>query len=112
MKGCRSIRTLSEDRLKRVCFALGQEKCLAKFDILQRDRLRSEDFNGGGQGHLQIGRGGQHGDTLDAVVIEMRQGLPVQRGLPEVGSHGIWRGKMPAQKGMAPLRAPSDLLPL
>ena len=89
--------------------ALGQEKRLAKFDILQRDALRSEDFNRDGQGHLHIGRSGQHGDALDAVVIQIRQGILVQRGFPEVGFCRMGRFEMPTQKRMVPLSRPERL---
>ena len=37
VKGCRSVRARGEDHLNRVGSALGQEKRLAKFDILQRN---------------------------------------------------------------------------
>jgi hypothetical protein len=36
--------------------------------------LFTEDLNRGGQGHFQIGRGGQYGNPLDAMVIQIRKG--------------------------------------
>src|SRR5579863_5310513 len=109
LEGCRSIRALREDYLNRVRAALGQEERLAKFDLRQRERLRAEDFRRGGHGHLQIGRGWQHGDALDAVVIEIGQGIPVQSGFPEVGSRRMRRAEMLAQKRMASCPAPRNV---
>ena len=111
VKGRRFILAVKEDHLNRAGCLVGEEKRLAKFDILQHQRVAHQRF------HPRRPEPSPHRPRRAAPPRPECGGHPdkaetlVQRGFPEMGSRKMRRHEMPAEKRMAPCLAPNRPVP-